>query len=97
LSVVGLGHSLAPLRVTLRDLSLDEVVLHGAQAVAAFGLICQSMLGPSNSGSVTAETGYIRVLLLLPSVVRHVTTLVTVDVGVAAGAVCMVVHGLGGS
>lgn len=96
MSVVGLGHRLAPLRVTDRDLSLDEEVLHGAQTVTSFRLRCQRILSAGDGGSITAEPRYVRVLLLLPRVVRHVTTLVTVNVGVAAGAICMVVHGLDG-
>ena len=75
---------------------LHEEVFHGAETVAALALGGQRILRVMDCGSVPAKPRNIGVFLLLPGVVGHVTTLVTMDVGVAACAVRMVVHGLGG-
>jgi hypothetical protein len=93
---VGPLHSVSPLRVADRYLPLNEEVFHRAQAVSALALGGERILSAIDGSAVPAQARDIGVLSLLPRVIRHVTTLVTVDVGVAAGAVRMVVDGLGG-
>lgn len=79
-----------------RDLSFHEEVFHGHYAVTAFTLSCESGLSRLHSGAILAKAGYIGVLLLVPTVVGHVATLVAIDVGVTAGSVRVVVHCLYG-
>lgn len=79
-----------------RYLSLNKEVLHWAETVTALALCCNAVLCSTNRSAVLAEVRDIHVLLLMPRMVRHVATLVTMDVSVTTCAIGMVMNVLDG-
>ena len=65
-------------------------------AVTTFTLRRKGSLSRLNRGSVLAKARHIRILLLVPPIVGHIASLITVDVRVTARPVCLVMDCLQG-
>lgn len=90
--MVDISEPLAHFGLPDGHLALDEEVLHRAEAVTLAAQGGHLMLGVAHTRTIVAQTLHVPIVIRLLFIVAHVTSLVDVDIGVAACSVRVVVH-----